>query len=70
MDTLLNAKFGDKDIKCGIQHTNHLSLADDRAIALGEVGDENTQEEMSRLLLCEGSRVSFAVIEQALGAVL
>lgn len=61
MNPLLDTEFGDINIEGGVQYTYNLRLADDRSIALGQVVDEEAEEQMSRLLLREASRVLFTV---------
>jgi len=61
MDTLLDTEFGDKNIESSIQNPNDLGLSNDRAIAVGKIGDHHTEEEMCGLLLGQGSRISLDV---------
>ena len=63
MDALLNAEFRDEHIERSIQDTDNLRLANDRAVALREVGDKNAQEQVRRLFLRELSRVPFAEMD-------
>lgn len=51
--TLLDSKLGDHDVEGLVEHTDDGSGANDRSIALGQVGDEDAEEEVSRLLLSE-----------------
>lgn len=60
VDTLLDAELRDEHIERSIQDTDNLRLADDRAVALRKVGDQDTQEQVCRLFLRELSRVPFA----------
>lgn len=46
MNTFLDTKLREKDIECSIENTDDARLTDDRAITLGEVGDEQAEEEM------------------------
>lgn len=57
MDPLLDAKFGNVDIECSVENADNLSLTYDRTIAVREVGDEDTQEQMGRLFLREPGRI-------------
>ena len=61
MDALLDTELGNEDIEGRIEHTNDLRLADDRAVTLRQVGDEDAKVEVSRLLLRELGRVALAV---------
>ena len=58
MDTLLDAEFGNEHIEGGVEHVDDLGLADDRTVAVREVRDQDTQEQVRRLLLGEHSRVA------------
>ena len=62
MDTLLDTELGNEHIEGRIEHTNDLRLADDGAVALRQVGDEDAKVEMSGLLLRELGRVALAVL--------
>lgn len=53
MDTLLDTELGNENVESGVENTNNASLTDDGAKLLGEVGDKETQEQVSRLLLRE-----------------
>jgi hypothetical protein len=53
MNSLLNPKLWDQDIEGSIQDSHDFSLADHRPISLSEIGDKDTQEQVSRLLLGE-----------------
>lgn len=61
VDTLLDTELRYIDVEGRIENTNNLCLADDGTIALSEIGDEDAKEEMSRLLLCQLSRILFTV---------
>ena len=61
MDTFLNTKLRDVDVESSIQNANNLSLTDDRSVALRKVVNEDTQEEVSRLLLSQAGGVLLAV---------
>lgn len=63
MDTLLNCKLGNENVERRVKNTNDSSLADDRAKALCEVGDEEAQEQVSGLLLSEFG-VSLLAVKQ------
>ena len=58
MDTLLNAELGNEHIEGGVEHVDDLGLANDRAVAVREVRDQDTQEQVRRLLLSEHSGVT------------
>lgn len=60
MNALLNAKFRDEDVKGCIQNTNDFGLAHNRAISLGQVGNEYAKEQMSRLFLGQIGGIPFA----------
>lgn len=47
MNTLLDAKFRNQDIKGSIQNIDNLCLTDHWTIAMSEVGDQDAKEEMS-----------------------
>ena len=53
MDPLLDTELRDIYVEGGVQDVDDLGLADDRTIALSEIVDQDTQEQVSRLLLCE-----------------
>lgn len=59
MHTLLNTKLRHENIECRIEDTDNLGLTDDGAISLCQVGQQNTKEEMVRLLFSECSRITF-----------
>lgn len=61
VNSLLDAELGDIDIKCSVQYANNLGLTHDRSIALSQVGNQQAQEEVSRLLLSELSRVLLTI---------
>lgn len=61
MYTLLNAKFGNKDIERCVEDAHNLGRANDRSVPLGQIVDKNTKEQMSRLLLSKGGRVALDV---------
>ena len=63
VDTLLDAELRDEHIERSIQDTDNLLLADDRAVALRKVGNQDTQEQVRRLFLRELSRVPFAEMD-------
>ena len=53
MDPLLDTELWDIYVECGVQDVDNLGLADDRTIALSEIVDQDTQEQVGRLLLRE-----------------
>lgn len=57
MDPLLDAKFRNVDIECSVENADNLSLTHDRTVAVREVSDEDTQEQMCRLFLRKPGRV-------------
>lgn len=61
MYTLFDAELWDENVKRGVEDTNNFGLADDGAVALREIRDEDTQEQVVRLLLCELGRVPLTV---------
>ena len=62
MNTLLDTELGDVNVESGIEDTDNLGLTDDRTVALGEVVDKDTKEQVSGLLLRQTCRVLLAVI--------
>ena len=53
VDTLLDTELWHENIKRSIQDTDDLGLTNNRTVALGEVVDQDAQEQMSGLLLRE-----------------
>lgn len=51
MYPLLNTEFWNKDVEGSVQNIHHSGLSNDWPIALGQVSDQNTQEQVCRLLL-------------------
>lgn len=62
MDALFNPKLRNQHIESGIQHSDNLRLSYDWAVTLSEVGNEEAEEQVSRLLLCQLGRVLFPII--------
>lgn len=60
MNTLLDTKLRDQYIEGCIQDTDNLRLADDRPIALCEIMYEDTEVQVSGLLLRQLGRVTLA----------
>lgn len=60
MHPLLNSEFGNKNIESSIQHTNNSGLTNNGAVSLREVRNQDTEEQMSRLLLSQLRRVPLA----------
>lgn len=67
MDPLLNTKLRHIYIEGSIKDTDYFGLANDWAIALSQVSDEQAQEQMCGLLLCELSGVLLTVFTVSKG---
>lgn len=63
---LLNAKLRDQDVERSVENADNLGGPDDGTVLLRQVGDEDAEEEVSRLLLSELRRVAFAVTDSTL----
>lgn len=61
MNPFLNTKLRHYDIECGIQYANDFCLADNRAVTLGQVGNEQAEVKVCRLLLSKPCHILFAV---------
>lgn len=61
MDSLLDSKLGDQNVKGGIKHTNDSSISNYGTITGGEVGNEDAEEKMGRLLLSKFGSILFDV---------
>jgi len=61
MNTLLDAELGYQDVEGRIKNVDDLCLTDHRSIAVGEVRNQNAEEEMSRLFLCKNGGVTFTL---------
>jgi hypothetical protein len=59
MNSLLNAKFGHKNVKSSVENADYFGLTDNGPVALSEVGYQDTQEKMGRLLLGEYGGIPF-----------
>ena len=46
VDSLLDAKFSDKNIKGGVQDVDNASLVDNGSVSVGEIGHKETKEKM------------------------
>lgn len=57
VNSLLDPKLGDEDVERLVENADDGSGANDRAIALSEVGDEDAEEEVGRLLLSKARGV-------------
>jgi hypothetical protein len=60
MDTFLDTELGHQHIKGSIQDADNSSLPNNRTILLGQVRDEYTEVQMSRLLLRKPSAFPLA----------
>lgn len=61
MNTLLDAELGYQDIEGRIKNVNDLCLTDHRSITIGEVRNQDAEEEMSRLFLCKNGGITFTL---------
>ena len=61
MHPLFDTKFGYEDIEGGVKDTDHDSRANDWAITLSQVRNQNAQEKMGGLLLSKLRRFLFAI---------
>ena len=61
MDPLLDTELGDVYIEGGVKDTYDLCLANDGPVTLGQIVNQEAEEEMSRLLLSQSGRVLFTV---------
>ncbi len=53
VDTLLDTELGNNDIEGGIEHAHNRCRSNDGAVAHGEIVDEQAEEEVGTLLLCQ-----------------
>lgn len=61
MHTLLHTELGDKHIERSFQNVDDLGLANNRAVALRQVRNEDAQEQMRGLLLRKVGRIPLDV---------
>lgn len=61
MNTLLDAELGYQDVEGRIKNVDDLCLTDHRSITVGEVRNQDAEEEMSRLFLCKNGGVTFTL---------
>lgn len=60
VDSLFNTKLRNQYVEGCIKYIDNLGLTDNRSVSLGQVRNEDAEEEVGGLLLCQFRRIAFA----------